>query len=87
MVSPKQITPCREVFWEGKTEAASGRGRIGEGGDKENESFIEPVAHAQRDMRQGPWGMCKGTDTGAKLLPLGPLEMTCLVAGSFPSWL
>lgn len=35
----------------------------------------------------GPWHMCKGTDIGAILLPLGQVEMTYLVARSLKSWL
>lgn len=57
--------------WE--IAGASGRGRKEERVSREHVVLL------------GPWRMCKGTDIGAMLLPLGQLEMTCLVAGSLES--
>lgn len=84
-------------------EAASGRGRKEESGGKENVANKRankgPAVHVQsdnkqgamacvqRDRRQGPWPVCKGTDTGARLSLLRQLEMICLVPGSSGSWL
>lgn len=66
----------------GEIEAASGRRRE-ERRCRENKAFIGPVVHAQSVTWQGPQHMCKGTDTGATLSPLGSPEALCVVTG-FP---
>jgi hypothetical protein len=71
----------------GKIEAASGRGRKKKRGDRDNMVFIRPMAHVERDIQQGPLHMCKVTDTSLMLLPLGPLELVCLITVFLESWL